>query len=87
MTYELPRLEDGSVDWRLIILNIVGEFIYAKKNEGILKAIDANARAEERECIAKHFEEFDGSDVAELIRNLGDKVPFCDDDLLSKNNE
>jgi hypothetical protein len=52
MVYEIPRLDDGTPDWKSATLNIVGEFIFAEKIGDVLKAIDANARAEERERCA-----------------------------------
>ena len=79
-TYELPRLEDGSVDWDSLVRRVRWRDLALP----ILKAVDANARAEERERCAKIAElpsvlsggpNGDGRAemIAACIRNLGDE--------------
>ena len=81
--YELPRLEDGSVDFE-----ILGELhengLLDELIDDVFKAIDANARAEERERCAKIAElpsvlsggpngDRRAEIIAACIRNLGDE--------------
>ena len=81
--HELPKLEDGSVDWHIIaddVWDLWNRRYSEKEAMELLKAIDANARAEERERCAKAAGDwFEGADegfantVGDAIRNLGDE--------------
>ena len=73
--YTLPRLDTGEVDW-LKIAVAVRENRYPSAQIDILKAIDASARAEEREWCLKAIDEVgDFSTVAAYEKALrsGDK--------------
>lgn len=55
MTYELPRTESGEVDWYELADYAKWKSEYDSEIVAALKAIDANARKEERERIVKEL--------------------------------
>lgn len=55
MSYELPRTESGDVDWGSVQIEYAVAVDFADGSSlDILKALDANARKEERERCAEY---------------------------------